>query len=106
MSKPKGKSAVSWAVLVFGLFLVGAAVWFYVQSTADDPGGDDILSGRITFEDAADDTENPDIMIVTEGDKLFHRRDCSWIGSERRRMSRAKAEAAGYKPCPQCIGEE
>ena len=49
---------------------------------------------------------DPEILVVTLDDSLYHEPDCAWIGRESRRIPRKIAVDRGFRPCPQCINDE
>jgi len=64
----------------------------------------DTYDERVEFKSR--DITEPDIVVVTAGDSLYHHPDCDWIGRGARRMSTENAIKKGFHPCPQCIDEE
>ncbi|MDP8240274.1 MAG: hypothetical protein P9X24_14385 [Candidatus Hatepunaea meridiana] len=64
----------------------------------------DTYDERVEFKSSS--PTEPDIVVVTAGDSLYHNPDCDWIGRGARRMSTENAIKKGFHPCPQCIDEE
>jgi hypothetical protein len=52
------------------------------------------------------DGYEPSVVVISEGDSLYHLSYCGWKGEIITYINPEEAVMKGYKPCPHCFGDE
>ena len=91
-------------IIVLGVLLIIASLMmnrYLAHKLVSTP----VDSVRSTVVKTADGYE-PDVIVVSIEDSLFHLTYCGWKGDNAKYMSPKDAVMKGFKPCPHCFGEE
>jgi len=73
-----------------------------VPETIEETEETEEITGTETTEKAEENTEPPDLYVITPSGKKYHYQTCRTVKSIKQYLTKEEAEKLGYEPCKIC----